>query len=102
MIIRYFLKKLRVSNPTKEMRGDMEHQLYECEVCNQKALMHVDDEGSLGGLGMSWDHYICKVCLSEKDVTKKWYTGTTTWVKRNEFVARTDEEARELYRSFRQ
>lgn len=83
------------------MRADMEHQLYECEVCNQKSLMHVDDEGSLGGLGMSWDHYICKVCLSEKDVTKKWNTKTTTWVERKEYVVRTDEEARDCYRSNR-
>ncbi|MFN6684601.1 hypothetical protein ACK4CS_00055 [Enterococcus gallinarum] len=80
----------------------MERQLYECKVCKQKALMCVDDNGSFGGIGVSWDHYICKVCLSEKDVSKKWDTETTTWVKRNEFVFRTDEEARELYRSFRQ
>lgn len=77
----------------------MENQLDECKVCNQKALMHVDDEGSLGGFGMSWDHYICKVCLSEKDVIKKWNTETTTWVGRDAFVVRTDEEALEHYRS---
>lgn len=77
----------------------LERQLLECKFCNQKALMHVDDEGSFGGMGMPWDHYICKVCFSEKDVSVKCDTEIIKWTKRHEFVVRTDDDAREFYRS---
>lgn len=77
----------------------MERQLLECKFCNQKALIHVDDEGSFGGMGVSWDHYICKVCLSEKDVSVKWDTEIIKWTKRDQFMVRTDDDAREFYHS---
>lgn len=77
----------------------MENQLHECKFCNQKTLMHVDDEGSFGGMGVSWDHYICKVCLSEKDVISRGNEEKVTWTNRNKYIVRSETEARNFYRS---
>lgn len=68
----------------------------QCKYCGQHMLLRVDDEGGIGGV--DWNHYVCKVCLSELDTAVHGNKETITWTKNNSFIARDDKEAREWYR----
>ncbi|BDQ54953.1 hypothetical protein EfsSVR2330_24640 [Enterococcus faecalis] len=69
-----------------------------CKVCTQNTLMHIDDEGGLGGASSySWDHYICRTCLSEKDVIHNGEEETVKWIKRKAYIVRSENEMREIY-----
>lgn len=63
-----------------------------CRGCGQPTLIHVDDEGGIGGA--RWDMYACSICLTTVSVLY----NQETWEFRNLFIERDEETLRKEYR----
>ena len=66
-----------------------------CETC-QSEMCCVDDARFEGGSG--FDSYICPVCLTELTVTTKGNTRSTTLITKRNYLARTEDEVKAIYR----